>query len=67
MHDPDIIIFDELSNGLDVLTAKMVSDYLMELKEEGKNDHCFHSHFQSCRKNMRPSWSFYYCGENDSL
>ena len=36
VHDPDIVIFDEPTNGLDVITAKVVTDYLMELKEEGK-------------------------------
>lgn len=36
VHDPDIIIFDEPTNGLDVLTAKVVTDFLLELKSEGK-------------------------------
>lgn len=36
VHDPDIIIFDEPTNGLDVLTAKVVTDFLLALKEEGK-------------------------------
>lgn len=36
VHDPDIIIFDEPTNGLDVLTARVVTDYLLELKEKGK-------------------------------
>lgn len=36
VHDPDIIIFDEPTNGLDVLTAKVVTDFLKDLKEEGK-------------------------------
>ena len=36
VHDPDIIIFDEPTNGLDVLTAKVVTDFLVSLKEEGK-------------------------------
>ena len=36
VHDPDIIIFDEPTNGLDVLTAKVVTDYLIELKGRGK-------------------------------
>lgn len=36
VHDPDIIIFDEPTNGLDVLTAKTVTDYLLELKAQGK-------------------------------
>ena len=36
VHDPNIIIFDEPTNGLDVLTAKTVTDYLEELAKEGK-------------------------------
>lgn len=36
VHDPDIIIFDEPTNGLDVLTAKTVTDFLLELKQRGK-------------------------------
>ena len=35
-HDPDIIIFDEPTNSLDVLTSKIVTDFLLELKEKGK-------------------------------
>ncbi len=34
VHDPSIIIFDEPTNGLDVLTAKIVTDFLLRLKEE---------------------------------
>ena len=37
VHDPEIIIFDEPTNGLDVLTAKVVTDFLLELKKEGKS------------------------------
>lgn len=36
VHDPDIIIFDEPTNGLDVLTAKVVTDFLEELRSQGK-------------------------------
>ncbi len=36
VHNPDIIIFDEPTNGLDVLTAKVVTDYLLELRAQGK-------------------------------
>lgn len=36
VHNPDIIIFDEPTNGLDVITAKVVTDFLMDLKKEGK-------------------------------
>ena len=37
VHDPDIIIFDEPTNGLDVITARTVTDYLQELRAEGKS------------------------------
>lgn len=37
VHDPDIIIFDEPTNGLDVITAKVVTDFLVELKSQGKS------------------------------
>ena len=36
VHDPDIIIFDEPTNGLDIITAKAVTDFLISLKERGK-------------------------------
>lgn len=36
VHNPDIIIFDEPTNGLDVLTARTVTDYLQEMRSEGK-------------------------------
>ncbi len=37
VHDPGFIIFDEPTNGLDVLTAKTVTDYLAELRAAGKS------------------------------
>ncbi len=36
VHDPDFIIFDEPTNGLDVLTTKVVTDFLVDLKARGK-------------------------------
>jgi len=36
VHDPEFIIFDEPTNGLDVLTAKVVTDFLEELRGGGK-------------------------------
>ena len=36
VHDPEVIIFDEPTNGLDVLTARTVTDYLQELRSAGK-------------------------------
>jgi sodium transport system ATP-binding protein len=35
IHNPPIIIFDEPTNGLDILTSKQVTDYLKELREQG--------------------------------
>ncbi len=36
-HDPQFIIFDEPTNGLDVITARVVTDFLQELKKTGKS------------------------------
>ncbi|WP_138262883.1 ABC transporter ATP-binding protein [[Clostridium] hylemonae] len=36
VHDPDIVIFDEPTNGLDIVTARSVTDYLRKLREDGK-------------------------------
>lgn len=36
IHDPEVIIFDEPTNGLDIITAKAVTDYLMVLRDQGK-------------------------------
>lgn len=36
VHNPDVIIFDEPTNGLDIITARAVTDYLRMLKEQGK-------------------------------
>jgi len=36
VHDPSVIIFDEPTNGLDIITARTVTDYLKKLRDEGK-------------------------------
>ena len=36
IHDPQVIIFDEPTNGLDIITARAVTEYLKRLKEQGK-------------------------------
>ena len=36
LKEPDVLILDEPTNGLDVLTAKVVTDFLLELKAQGK-------------------------------
>ena len=34
IHDPKVIIFDEPTNGLDILTSKQVTDYLKHLRSK---------------------------------
>lgn len=36
MHDPEVIIFDEPTNGLDVLTSRTIIDWIRECKVAGK-------------------------------
>lgn len=36
IHDPEVIIFDEPTNGLDVITAKNVTDFLETYADQGK-------------------------------
>ena len=36
VHDPEFIIFDEPTNGLDIITAKIVTDFLEDLRNKGK-------------------------------
>lgn len=36
VHDPEIIIFDEPTNGLDIITERIVVDFLKDLKAAGK-------------------------------
>lgn len=35
-HDPSVIIYDEPTNGLDILASQTVVSYLLELKRQGK-------------------------------
>lgn len=36
VHNPQVVIFDEPTNGLDIITARVVTDYLKKLRDEGK-------------------------------
>lgn len=36
LHDPQFIIFDEPTNGLDVVASRIVREYLLEMKAAGK-------------------------------
>ena len=36
VHNPNIVIFDEPTNGLDIVTARSVIEYLKKLRDEGK-------------------------------
>lgn len=54
LHDPKFIIFDEPTNGLDVLAAKDVRDFIMNMKNEGKciivSTHIFDLIERTCNK-----------------
>ncbi len=36
VHDPEVVIFDESTSGLDIVTARNVTDYLKFLRDQGK-------------------------------
>jgi sodium transport system ATP-binding protein len=36
VHDPEVIVFDEPTNGLDIITARLVTDFLQALRDQGK-------------------------------
>ena len=36
VHDPDVIIFDEPTNGLDIVAARDVTDFLLDRRAQGK-------------------------------
>ncbi len=35
-HNPEIIVYDEPTNGLDIMASRDVEDFLLDLKKEGK-------------------------------
>ncbi len=36
IHDPEVIVFDEPTNGLDIITSKTVTDFLKDFRKRGK-------------------------------
>lgn len=36
LHDPPVMIFDEPTNGLDVLTSRIIIDFIRDCKHQGK-------------------------------
>jgi len=36
IHDPSILIYDEATSGLDPMTSRFITDYMIELKKAGK-------------------------------
>jgi len=36
IHNPQVIIFDEPTNGLDIISSKVVTDFLKDFKKQGK-------------------------------
>jgi sodium transport system ATP-binding protein len=53
-HDPKLVIFDEPTNGLDILSSAMVVDFLLEMKKQGKtivlSTHLFNLAEKVCTK-----------------
>lgn len=35
-HNPEVVIFDEPTNGLDIIAARAVTDFLLDMRDEGK-------------------------------
>ena len=54
IHNPDFILLDEPTNGLDVLTTRAVRNLLLELKQQGKciifSSHLMHEVSNLCDK-----------------
>jgi sodium transport system ATP-binding protein len=46
IHDPDVVVFDEPTTGLDVITAKNIIELIRDCKEQGKTV-IFSSHIMS--------------------
>ena len=61
VHDPSVIIFDEPTNGLDVLTAKVVTDFLLELKARGRTV-LVSTHIFSLIEKSATGWGFSWTG-----
>jgi ABC-type Na+ transport system, ATPase component len=36
IHNPDFIIFDEPTNGLDIIASREVREFILRMKQEGK-------------------------------
>ena len=36
IHDPEVIVFDEPTNGLDIITARTVTEFLKDYRKKGK-------------------------------
>lgn len=54
IHDPEFIIFDEPTNGLDIIVAKDVRDFILSMRDEGKciilSTHIFDLIEKTCNK-----------------
>lgn len=51
IHNPEVVIFDEPTNGLDIITARIVMNYLKVLKDEGKTV-IISTHIMSVAENL---------------
>ncbi len=72
VNNPNVIIFDEPTNGLDIVAAKMVTDFLLELKKQGKtiivSTHIFSLIEKICdRVAVILDGKILYCGDLDEI
>ena len=72
VNDPDVILFDEPTNGLDIIAAKQVMSYLIKLKKIGKtvilSSHIFELIEATCdRIAILLDGEISYCGSLDEI
>ena len=53
VHDPDVLILDEVFSGLDPINTALVKDYLTEFPREGQDDRLLDARPRAGRKALR--------------
>ena len=44
IHDPEVVVFDEPTAGLDVISARSIIQLIRDFRDQGKNSYFFNSH-----------------------
>ncbi|HNS66797.1 MAG TPA: ATP-binding cassette domain-containing protein, partial [Mesotoga infera] len=69
IHNPEVIIFDEPTNGLDILTARTVTEFLKDYRRQGKTI-IISTHIMAVAEKLCDNVGIIFKGrlvENDSL